>query len=569
MSDLSASEILTVQSFATAVRDSPIISSYYSAIPTALDTPTYYVSLGARASDANDGLSWGTAKATIAGAIAEIGGTADNTNPAIIHVGVGDHSVVATLDVRGVVGFKIRGEGRRLTQLTGPDADPMVLAVNCQHWRLEDLTYLGSPSGDGWAVEFQSNFGGAAFVGGVASANNGAVRCEFGVAANAAAYGLRWTLYGGDVDNDANNDQGVVESCVFFGVDQPIEIGHSNSLGHQIRETEFINCGNGVLFRGGSATLHDCKFGGSGSDGYMIDLQAPAGTSSFGAPSQPIYRHSITVTDVQTEATGMGWVRSHADAAATLDGARTACEVHFVGGNLYAGGVGGAGSDVVTWEATGPGGVTFTAMRCASRQSNGIVTATSVDSRISFHQCDIVIGTFEWAGTLTFVSCYSLTAIVWDPIDDAVHTEIECSGAGFMGRYAPPLPALMQMGPWQRDDVAASLTDDPIALAGATTHRNHVMIGYGDIVGIVVSSNAARVAGSLTAEVTRNGAGTGLVAVLDGANTVTSIATQDRGIDTFTPGVQLGVRITTAFDWSPITADIIVEVLVVTRSFAI
>jgi hypothetical protein len=49
------------------------------------DAPTYYVSTDG--SDVNDGLSWRRAKATIAGALAAIGGTSTNTNQGIIRRG--------------------------------------------------------------------------------------------------------------------------------------------------------------------------------------------------------------------------------------------------------------------------------------------------------------------------------------------------------------------------------------------------------------------------------------------------------------------------------------------------
>jgi hypothetical protein len=76
-----------------------------------------------------------------------------------------------------------------------------------------------------------------------------------------------------------------------------------------------------------------------------------------------------------------------------------------------------------------------------------------------------------------------------------------------------------------------------------------------------VYSNAARTAGTLTVEVTINGTGTGLTAVLDGSNTQTSMATQAKDTDAFGAGSRIGVKLTTDASWAPVTADITVEVL--------
>lgn len=71
---------------------------------------TLYFSNGSKASDSNDGLSWGTAKASIAGAIAQAGGS-----PALLQGGYGTFTV-STPDVNGN-GVSLSNAGTRLCGL--------------------------------------------------------------------------------------------------------------------------------------------------------------------------------------------------------------------------------------------------------------------------------------------------------------------------------------------------------------------------------------------------------------------------------------------------------------------
>ena len=63
-----------------------------------------YVSTGAKASDANDGLSWGKAKATISAAVTALG------TAGTVMIGAGTHTVAAPLPNTG--GITYRGAGR-------------------------------------------------------------------------------------------------------------------------------------------------------------------------------------------------------------------------------------------------------------------------------------------------------------------------------------------------------------------------------------------------------------------------------------------------------------------------
>lgn len=82
-----------------------------------------------------------------------------------------------------------------------------------------------------------------------------------------------------------------------------------------------------------------------------------------------------------------------------------------------------------------------------------------------------------------------------------------------------------------------------------------------EVVGISITSDSARTAGTLTVDATVDGTVTGLQAVLDGTNTTRHYGVQRRGTDVGSAGSRVGVKITTA-SWTPVTADIIVTVWV-------
>jgi len=110
---------------------------------------------------------------------------------------------------------------------------------------------------------------------------------------------------------------------------------------------------------------------------------------------------------------------------------------------------------------------------------------------------------------------------------------------------------------WFQDDVAAGqtavvLTKDD----GATFTAKWIAIRAGSITGINIKSNAARSAGTLTAEAYKNGSATGLTAVLDDDPTTFAASTQTKDTDSFVAGDELDIRITTDGSWAPTTADI-------------
>lgn len=117
---------------------------------------------------------------------------------------------------------------------------------------------------------------------------------------------------------------------------------------------------------------------------------------------------------------------------------------------------------------------------------------------------------------------------------------------------------------WFQDNVAASQSGVALARAGdsqwAAMDGKWIAGRAGSVTGVYVKSNAARAAGTLTVEVTKNGVGIGLTAILDGTNTTFKATTQAKDSDAFAAGDEIGVIITTDGAWSPTTADIRVGV---------
>lgn len=113
-----------------------------------------------------------------------------------------------------------------------------------------------------------------------------------------------------------------------------------------------------------------------------------------------------------------------------------------------------------------------------------------------------------------------------------------------------------------QDNVAATQTAVALLIQGDAARQGNPVPYTGSIIGIVVVSNEARTAGTLTVDATVAGTVTGLQAVLDGTNTTVKATTQAKDLDTFTAGQLIGCKITTTGTWTPITADIIVGVTI-------
>lgn len=103
------------------------------------------------------------------------------------------------------------------------------------------------------------------------------------------------------------------------------------------------------------------------------------------------------------------------------------------------------------------------------------------------------------------------------------------------------------------------IVDRPNTTFDAITVTDEVMPWDFELVGISVTSNAARTAGTLTVDATIDGTVTGLQAALDGTNTTRDTGTQPRGTDVGVAGSRLGVKLTTS-SWTPVTADVVATV---------
>jgi hypothetical protein len=112
------------------------------------------------------------------------------------------------------------------------------------------------------------------------------------------------------------------------------------------------------------------------------------------------------------------------------------------------------------------------------------------------------------------------------------------------------------------DVVAANLTNTDMLTAIGDAVCEFIMNYAGSILAVGVVSDQARTAGTLTVEVTKNGTGVGLTAVLNGTNTTKKVTTQTKDTDTFVAADLMGVHLTTSADWAPATADIRVVITV-------
>ena len=115
---------------------------------------------------------------------------------------------------------------------------------------------------------------------------------------------------------------------------------------------------------------------------------------------------------------------------------------------------------------------------------------------------------------------------------------------------------------WYYNNVAASLTEQKMNVNNSGSNmQQHLMVFAGSILGITIRTNEARTAGTLTAEVFVDSAGTGLQVSLDGSHGSYHTVTQAKDTDACAVQTSVDVRITTDAGWLPVTADIIVDVV--------
>lgn len=111
---------------------------------------------------------------------------------------------------------------------------------------------------------------------------------------------------------------------------------------------------------------------------------------------------------------------------------------------------------------------------------------------------------------------------------------------------------------------ASTQSQSAVALTalGSSVLTGLPAIRAGSVVGIGVTCESARTAGTLTVDATIGGTVTGLQAVLNATNTTTAVATQAKDTDAVAAGNLIGVKVTTSSDWdnSGDTPEIIVVV---------
>jgi hypothetical protein len=133
---------------------------------------------------------------------------------------------------------------------------------------------------------------------------------------------------------------------------------------------------------------------------------------------------------------------------------------------------------------------------------------------------------------------------------DAIVSTGDCN---FDGGYR------QQVFGWYQENLGAGqaateMTRQPTA---STCAPNRVFFDRpGSIVGISLKSNAARSAGTCTAEVYKNGVATGLQAILNASQTLFKPTTSAKDLLPFVAGDELSIYLLSDGSWAPTTADL-------------
>jgi hypothetical protein len=173
-----------------------------------------------------------------------------------------------------------------------------------------------------------------------------------------------------------------------------------------------------------------------------------------------------------------------------------------------------------------------------------------------------IIGALSITGTTTITGTTNITGTT--TVTGALSTSGVSGTITASADLDAPGGFATQLNYWYQENVAANQSAVAISIVvpALTVKTELPTIRAGSVIGIVVYSNAARADGTLTVDATIDGAVTGLTAVLNAGATQTKATTQAKGLDTFTAGQRIGVKITTDANWLPITADITVSVLI-------
>jgi hypothetical protein len=234
---------------------------------------TLYVSLGSRGDDAHDGLSWGAAKATIAGAVTALG-----TDAGIIQLGRGTHTI-SSVDALGncvtlsSAGQKLKGQGANATTVVINANCTWGIKLAAKFCHVEDL-FISIPPGItctyGTGVSPPSAPGSTQYC----SLRGLWVQCAGTVTAGIAL--------GPDLAGNANLD--VANTSLIHchvagaGAATAYQIGNGTS-GNVLRNT-MLNCGasgtvNGITLSGSGVTWTGGGF--SGLTGIDINIVQPGG----------------------------------------------------------------------------------------------------------------------------------------------------------------------------------------------------------------------------------------------------------------------------------------------------
>jgi hypothetical protein len=110
---------------------------------------------------------------------------------------------------------------------------------------------------------------------------------------------------------------------------------------------------------------------------------------------------------------------------------------------------------------------------------------------------------------------------------------------------------------WAQNNVVDSQVDVALECQLSTDFDTYKVLKSGSITGLSTRLTEAVLTGTLTVEVTINGAGTGLLINHSaGSDPSGGVVNQAIGTDTYVADDLLGIRISTTADFTPITTDL-------------
>lgn len=117
-------------------------------------------------------------------------------------------------------------------------------------------------------------------------------------------------------------------------------------------------------------------------------------------------------------------------------------------------------------------------------------------------------------------------------------------------------------------NATASQSAVAIPVVGDATINEVVMPWAGAVVGISVTVENARTAGTLTVDATINGTATGHQAIVNATNTQYAYNAQSKDANQFSAGQRIGVKVTTDGSWAAGTTPSITAVVWVQKGLS-